>query len=81
MEGLERVCVDFKAYFPLVGKVPFRRSNGVIEGGKALFKGGILAFIGEEETGKDVVEWIGASEAFDIRELERVLVFLAIKLG
>lgn len=48
MEGLECVCVDFKAYFPLVGKVPFRRGNGVVESGKALFEGGILAFMGEE---------------------------------
>lgn len=76
MQSLERVCVDFEAYFPLECEVPLRRGNGGVEGGKAFFEGGVIAFVGEEEAGENVVEWVGASEAFDIGELEGDVSFL-----
>lgn len=70
MQGLERVCVDFEAYFPLECEVPLEGGNGGVEGGKALFEGSVIALVGEEEAGENMIEWVGASEAFDIRELE-----------
>lgn len=81
MEGLERVCVHFEADFPLEGKVPFGRGNGGVESGKALFRGGVLAFLGKEEAREDVIEGVNADEVFDIRELEGGVSFLRLGLG
>lgn len=69
MEGLECVRVHFEAYFPLECEVPFGGGSGSIEGGKALFRGSVLAFVREEDAGEDVVERVYACEGFDIREL------------
>lgn len=70
------MCVDFEAYFPFECEVPLGRGNGGMEGGKSLFEGSVIALVGEEEAGENMVEWIGASEAFDIRELEGDVSFL-----
>lgn len=81
MEGLELVCVHFKADFPLKDKVPFGRGNGGVESGKALFGGSVLAFVGKEEACEDVIEGVNAGEVFDIRELEGGVSFLWLELG
>lgn len=81
MEGLKGVCVHFKADFPLKGEVPFGRGNGGVESGKALFRGGVIAFIGKEEACEDVMEGVDAGEAFDIWELEGQVSFLRLDLG